>query len=279
MNPPFSYFGGKVGLSSTIVSLLPPHRVYIEPFAGSLAVLFAKKPAQHEIVNDIDGAIVNFFRVLRTRTADLERVCALSPHARDEFTGAELAEGLDELELARRFFVRVTQSFAKTANDRTGWSVTTARTQAVPATILGRIGRFAELADRLMRVTIENCDAADLVDRLASPDTVVYLDPPYVASTRTSASKRCCSDYRHEMDDAAHRRLAAVLRRTPATVLLSGYPGPLYDELYPDWPRLEIKVIAHSSAKRAQMRTGRTECLWSNRPLDAGGLFAGRGAA
>lgn len=284
MRPPFAYYGGKVGLAPRIVELLPPHRVYIEPFAGSLAVLFAKRPAMHEIVNDVDGALVTFFRVLRDQPDELERVCALTPHARAEFEAAILdAEGLTDLELARRFFVRVTQSFAKTANTTTGWSVTTARTQSIPGTIAGRISRFAALAERLRAVSIERCDAAALIERLATADTVVYCDPPYVAATRNSASKRLCGDYRHEMTDADHRTLAAVLQATPAAVVLSGYPGHLYDELFPDWHTLDVPVVAYSSSGRRKggddfsERAARIERLWSNRPLGHGPLF--RGAA
>lgn len=278
MNPAFAYYGGKTGMAPRIVQMLPPHRVYIEPFAGSLAVLFAKKPVTHEIVNDIDGAIVTFFRVLRDRPDELERACWLTPNARDEFDGAAAPAGADDLEVARRLWVRVTQSFGKTGNTSAGWSVTTARTQSIPGTLAGRIRRFASLADRLRRVSIEHCDAVDLVERLATADTAIYADPPYVASTRRSASKRLAGDYRCEMDDAGHRRLAEVLRRSPAAVVLSGYPGPLYEQLYGDWWRVDVPVTSYSSCGRGgATRSGRVECLWSNRPIDAGPLF--RGAA
>lgn len=90
MRAPFAYYGGKQGMADLIVSLLPPHRVYMEPFAGSLAVLFAKKPSVHEIVNDLDDAVVTFFRMLRDRPADLERACRLTPYARTEYRNADL---------------------------------------------------------------------------------------------------------------------------------------------------------------------------------------------
>jgi len=112
MRPPFVYYGGKVGLASRIVDLMPPHRVYIEPFAGSLAVLFAKQPCVHEIVNDLDGAIVNFWRVLRDQPEQLERACALSPYSRAEWEACGVGlddETLDRVERARRFWVRVNQ--------------------------------------------------------------------------------------------------------------------------------------------------------------------------
>ena len=72
MRPPVTYFGGKSRLAPWIASLLPPHRVYVEPFCGSAAVLFAKAPSTHEVINDRDGNLVNFLRVLRTRPDELE---------------------------------------------------------------------------------------------------------------------------------------------------------------------------------------------------------------
>lgn len=271
MKAPFAYYGGKSRLAPMIASLMPAHAEYIEPFFGSGAVLFAKTPSTHEIINDLDGAVVAFFRQLRDNTDELTRVCALTPHARDEFDQADLdGEDLDELEVARRFWVRVNQSFAKTAGRQTGWSVTTSRTQSVPASVFGRLGRFGAVAERLAGVTIERCDAADLVTRLATHRTVVYVDPPYLADTRAARKDRGgrTADYRFDMGgEADHRRLAEVLHATAATVLLSGYPSTLYEDLYRHWHQVTIDVTAHSSNAATSTRSGRTEIIWSNRPL------------
>jgi site-specific DNA-adenine methylase len=190
---PFAYYGGKTGMARRLVAMLPPHRTYIEPFFGSGAVLFAKPPATHEIINDVDHNVVTFFRVLRDRTDELVDACALTPHAREEYAAADLGEDLDEVERARRFWVRVNQSFSHAAGPRSGWSITTS--------------------------------------------------------------------------------LAEVLHSTPAAVLLSGYHSPLYDDLYGDWPRIEIPVLAQSSNAVTAARGERTEVIWSNRPLAAGTLF------
>lgn len=260
---PFAYYGGKTGIAGRIVQMMPPHRNYIEPFAGSLAVLFAKTPVTNEIVNDIDGAITTFFRVLRDTPDALERVCRLTPYARDEYAAAAVPADTD-LEVARRFWVRVNQSFAKTAGATTGWSVTTARTQSAPASVQGRIDRFHACAQRLARVAIENCEAADLVRRLADRDTVVYCDPPYLSSTR----RTCAHDYRHDLGSVeAHENLADALHATDATVLLSGYRSDLYDRLYRDWLRVDISVHVNSAKSVARGRRRTTECVWSNRPI------------
>lgn len=264
MKPPFAYYGGKAGMAQTIAALLPPHKTYIEPFFGSGAVLFAKEPAPIEIVNDLDDRVVAFFRCLRERPDELERVCRLTPHARTEYLDArdQLADETGELERARLFWVVVNQSF--TASTSTGWSITTGRNQSVPGTILSRISRFHECAGRLASVSIENVDAVDLIRRLARSDAVVYIDPPYLASARQTSG----DDYRIEMgSEDRHRDLADALRSTEAAVVLSGYPSDLYDELYPGWPYLDFEVGPHSSKARKSTTTGRIERLWSNRPL------------
>lgn len=120
LKPLVPYHGGKGRLAPWIVSLLPPHRVYVEPFAGSAAVLLAKAPSTHEILNDLDRNAMTFYRVLRDRAEDLELACRLTPYARDEFAAATLDDdGIDDLERARRWWVRTNQSFAHTASDRT----------------------------------------------------------------------------------------------------------------------------------------------------------------
>lgn len=262
---PFAYYGGKVGLAPRIIELMPAHRVYMEPFFGSGAVLFAKPPAAFEIVNDIDRNVVTFFKVLRARAAELEYLCGLTPHARSEYVDAVLDEDLDDLERARRFWVRVNQSFAKTAGRQTGWSITTARSSSVPTSILNRIGRFGPAVDRLMHCSIECCDAPGLVERLATHDTLIYADPPYLAETRRGRDRQRPADYLHDMGlPEDHERLAEVLHATPAKVILSGYLSPLYEDLYGDWNRVEIPVRVHSSNSVTAERGERIEVLWMN---------------
>jgi DNA adenine methylase len=274
VKPPFAYYGGKTGMARMIVDLMPAHRTYIEPFFGSGAVFFAKPPAACEIINDLDDGVVTFFRVLREHPDELEWVCKLTPHARAEYQSTkDPPEDLDDLERARRFWVRVNQSFAKTAGRQTGWSVTTARNQSVPGSIQNRIDRFEACARRLAATSIEHCDAAGLVERLATEDTVVYADPPYLAETRRGRDRQRPADYLHDMGtEDEHRRLAEVLHTTAATVMLSGYHSPLYDELYGDWWRVEVPVTVHSSNSKTAGRGGRVEVLWANRALGDGQL-------
>lgn len=266
LRPPFPYFGGKIRLAPWIASLLPPHRVYVEPFAGSAAVLLAKPRAQHEVLNDLDGDVVNFFRTLRDNPAELERVCVLTPYARDEYTAARLdKDDLGDVERARRFWVRCSQGFARAPVAGTGWSVGARGSQSPPARVVVHAARLAALAERLRTVTIESAPGADVIRRLAvTTDTVVYADPPYVVSaTRTRHA------YPLVMTDDEHRDLAEALRSTPATVLLSGYPSPLYEDLYADWHRVDRPIHRPTANVAGDGGAPGIEALWSNRPFHA----------
>lgn len=269
IKPVVPYHGGKGRLAAWIVSLMPAHRVYVEPFAGSAAVLLAKAKSTHEILNDVDGNVVNFYRVLREQPDELERVVRLTPYARDEFAAATFSEDLDDVERARRWWIRCQQSFAHTGTSATGWSTSIKRGSNNARTVLNRIDRFADAAERLMHVTIENRDALALIREYSVPDSVVYADPPYLQSTRSAMTKRPAGDYEHEFaTEDEHRELARVLHDARGTALVSGYPSPLYDELYAGWARVDRRVVRRSSNGRSAALPHAIECVWTNRPLD-----------
>jgi len=277
VKPAFAYYGSKGQLASWIVSLLPRHRVYVEPFAGSAAVLLAKPRSTHEIINDVDGHLVNFFRVLRDRPEDLEHACRLSPYSRDEFAQADVADpSIDDLERARRWWVRVNQSFAKVGTAATGWSTSIKRGANNSRSTWNRIDRFAAVAERLSGVTIESRDALDVIAEYSAPDGVIYVDPPYLADTRTfyAGGRRPSGDYAHEFateDD--HRALAEVLAASPSTVVISGYPSKLYDEdLFAGWWRAERTIVRRTTNGRSGTNPKVVEVVWSNRDLGHGRL-------
>ncbi|MFC5744786.1 DNA adenine methylase [Actinomadura rugatobispora] len=271
MKPPLAYYGAKVTIAQQIAALFPDHEHYVEPFAGSLAVLLAKRPSRMETVNDLDSRLMAFWRILRDRPADLQRVCALTPHARAEHIEAYQPVPDDhpdpQLEEARRVWVLLSQGRGGTLR-RTGWrfyidpagSVT-----SMPGYLNGYLDRMAAAAERLARVSLECRPALEVLEAYgAQPDVLMYVDPPYLGSTRAR-------NYRHEMgSDAEHRELAAALEACRATVILSGYHSPLYDDLYAGWHRHEI----HTGTGQANQWSPRTEVLWSNRPFPvADGLF------
>lgn len=266
MKPPVPYFGSKASVAGWIAELLPVHRHYVEPFAGALSVLLAKKPSPMETVNDLDEQLVAFWRVLRDRPEDLARVTALTPHSRVELTAAhEPAPPGEDLEAARRVWIRLTQGRGGSLR-RTGWRhyiASAGSSTGMPGYLAGYTARIAPAADRLARVSLECAPALELIARYgAAADVLLYVDPPYLGETREAARR-----YRHEMQGVeAHRELAAALADCAAAVVLSGYDSPLYADLYEGWYRAERATTTGNGRGGAQART---EVLWSNRPLES----------
>lgn len=264
MKPPFVYFGGKQVLADRIAALLPDHLHYVEPFCGSLAVLLAKQPSRMETVNDLDREVVTFWRVLRDRPEDLERVCALTPHARAEHADVLTAEPVEaELEVARRVWVRLTQGRGAQLRRTTGWRYFKdphGSNVSMPGYLEAYRARLAACLDRMAQVSLECRPALDLVAEYGvHPDALLYVDPPYLGETRNWGNQ-----YRHEMrDEASHRELAEALRAARAAVVVSGYPSPLYDEVFAGWDRVSIAARTSQGGEGSE----RTEVLWSNRPL------------
>ncbi|WP_432124029.1 DNA adenine methylase [Streptomyces sp. C10-9-1] len=270
LRSPVPYFGSKQRVAGWIVSLLPEHAHYVEPFCGGLSVLLAKRPSLMETVNDLDGDLVTFWRVLRERPEDLVRACDLTPHARAELDAA-WKPTTDDVERARRVWVRLSQGRGGMMR-RTGWRHYTASSGSsigMPGYLNGYRDRLLPAAARLADVSLECLPALTIIGKYGSAsDVLLYVDPPYLASTRSDANSR----YGVEMKtEAEHRDLAAALADCRAAVLLSGYDSPLYAELYEGWHRYEQQTMT-GNARGAK---GRTEVVWSNRRLaEQDGLFA-----
>lgn len=256
VKPPFAYYGGKTTLAPQIAAMLPAHEHYVEPFAGSLAVLLAKTPSRAETVNDLDGDLMTFWRVLRDRPAELERVCALTPHSRAELVVASDLDVEGDLERARRVFVRLTQSRANSMK-QTGWRYGRTINKVMATHTVDLVRHVAPAACRLRNVSLENRDALDVIrDYGTEPSVCIYADPPYVGSTRAT-------NYGHEMTaDDQHEAFAQVCHDAKASVVISGYDSDLYAGLFNGWHRHEIKAPTTLSGD-----TDRVEVLWSNRPF------------
>lgn len=271
MKPPFTYFGGKTSIAEQIVRLLPPHEHYVEPFAGSLAVLLAKPPSTFETVNDLDQDLMHFWQVLRDDPEGLQRVCALTPHSRAEYLASYDLTGTDGLERARRVWVRLTQGRGGSMR-RTGWRYyvnPAGQFSPMPGYVETYAERTAAAAERLHHVSLECKPAVELIRQYGQHRGVlIYADPPYLASVRNPRANRAGHgrEYSAEMlTDEQHQDLASALREAAAAVVLSGYASPLYEDLYPGWHRAEIATF---NGNATGDRT-RTEVLWSNRPFPA----------
>ncbi|HEY0643687.1 MAG TPA: DNA adenine methylase, partial [Nocardioides sp.] len=188
LRPPIPYYGGKITIGPTIAGLLPAHTHYVEPFCGSLAVLLAKPASAHETVNDLDQDLVNFWRVLREQPDELARICALTPHSRAEWEACADFDGAPtDLERARRVWVRLTQGRSGRLR-RMGWRhyVDPAGCSVgMPGYLDGYVDRMAPAVERLKNVSLECRPALEVIRKYgARPEVLLYVDPPYLGSTR-----------------------------------------------------------------------------------------------
>nr|DAU79053.1 MAG TPA: DNA adenine methylase [Caudoviricetes sp.] len=254
------YPGSKWRIADWIISHFPEgyeKLVYLEPFAGSGAVFYNKRPGAVETINDLDGDIVNLFRVLRDNPEELKRLLTLTPYSREEYDRSfEPCE--DPLERARRYMVRTTQAIGAKMDGKCGWrnhkQIKIGGTACKWAGITDTIDAAAKRlrGDTTHLVQIESMDALRLIERYNNFDVLMYLDPPYVLDSRRSGKL-----YRHEMSDDDHRRLLELICRSKARIVLSGYRCELYDKALCEWHKDTIESQTTSTEKA-------TETLWQN---------------
>jgi len=266
-HPVLPYYGGKWNMSRELVKLITPHEIYVEVFAGAASLFFRKAAVPTEVLNDVDGNIVNFFRVLRDRFEEFHRAVACTPHSRFEFLEARdhLGEG-DDVERARKFYTVIIQSFSGTA---ISWGFSLHCECKFANRLFNRIDALPAIHARLMKTQIEWLDFRRCMEIYDEPEAFLYLDPPYVASTREVSRV-----YRYEMSDADHRDMLNLARQLCGKVMISGYRSALYDEMLHDWRRLDFKTVcrAAGTGRDIELRTKppRIESVWLNRRASIG---------
>lgn len=253
MNALLNYPGAKWGMAKQICSLMPAHRSYLEPFFGSGAVLFSKPPSAIETVNDIDGDITNFFKVLREQPDRLAEAISLTPYSRDVFNDAHENRGTEEFDRAYRFAIRSKMGHGFKTYQKTGFKIDVyARERSYCVDCWNRLPKdVLDAAIRLKGVQIENQPALDVIRKFNHDNVLIYADPPYLLDTRGG------KQYRHEMTEQDHVELIAALMQHKGSVILSGYPSDLYDTELKHWHRITRKSYNQNSDPR-------TEVLWCN---------------
>lgn len=259
--PVLKYPGAKWSMADWVISHLPKHTTYLEPFFGSGAIFFNKQPSRVETINDLDSNITNLFKVIRDRPEELARVIEFTPWSREEYDVLLLLAGDieivprtgDPIEDARRFLVRCWQAFGSKTSDRVGWKNEVQGKQGKNAVKIWceLPQRILKVAHRLKTVQVENRPALEVIERHRYRGVLIYADPPYPLETRHGRI------YKHEMTDKDHLELLEVLDQHPGPVLLSGYACPLYDERLKHWSRRTAKALAEGGRKRE-------EILWIN---------------
>lgn len=259
-HPAIRYHGGKFRLAPWIIEQMPEHVCYVEPFGGAAGVLLQKTRSYSEVYNDLDGEVVNLFRVLRNPELNqrLQDACRLTPYSRDEFCHAQ-EPATDSVERARRMVVRACMGFGSAAGigGNSGFRGDSKRKYATAAHLWERYPEnLAALCQRLQGVIIENKDALSVMRAHDAETTLHYIDPPYVPETRVQGNRY----YAHEMTVEGHEQLLAVARTMTGMVMISGYDAEVYNDMLSGWAKTE-KASRISAGRGTKVRT---ECLWLN---------------
>lgn len=267
VRPVLRWHGGKWLLAPWIIGHFPAHRIYVEPFGGAASVLLRKERAYSEVYNDLDGDVVNLFRVLQDPRGGgrLMQLLELTPFARAEFElGWEPTD--DPVEHARRLIVRAFMGFGSNAHSdmgrghrTTGFRANSSRSGTTPAHDWRNYPEtLPAVVARMRGVVIERRPAVQVMRAHDAHDALHYVDPPYVHETRNRKNPYDPKHrYRHEMGDDDHRALLEALRALRGMVVLSGYPHRIYDDALRDWTRVEREALADGARPR-------TEVLWLN---------------
>lgn len=269
----YPYYGGKnrPNMREFILSKFPQDYRdlhYVETNFGSGGIFFGKESSALETINDIDGNVVNFIRVLREDRQALIDALSLTPWAKEEFelSKLKLSAGSDEklspLERARLFYVLVRQGFnSATKGGSQTWKFSVSPgvdSPKCPRQWKNAVKQLGFAADRLMDAQIDHMDALDLIAKYDSADTIFYIDPPYIHETR---SKTSLDSYANETCNIWHLRLVELLLNLKGKAVLSGYAHDIYAPLEAaGWKRFDQDFFASSNRSRVK----RTESLWLN---------------
>lgn len=268
-SPAFRYHGGKFRLSPWVQKHFPPHRTYVESFGGAAGVLLTKPRSYAEVYNDLDGDVVNLFRVLQDvgQRDRLIEACSLTPYARAEFDLA-WEQSPDPVERARRLLIRAQMGFgsAGATKGMTGFRIDSQRAYGTAQHLWVRFPpSLSVVAERFVGVLIENRSGIEVIRQHDTQETLHFVDPPYVHSARVMQAGKA-GYYKHEMDEAAHLELLECLKGLSGMVVLAGYRTALYDDALVGWARHETRSRI-SAGRGCKVRT---ECLWLNAAAEAG---------
>lgn len=260
----YSYYGAKHEHLSDILPLLPMTETYVEPFAGSWAILLNRPAAPIEVANDLNEDLAHFWLTLQgDRAEELIGRLELTPYSKSIFAKAchPLTSDMDAVDRAFLWYVRICQSRNSLPMARpSNWAFTTqiSRREMASTTSkwLNRVPHLLEVRERIFRVQIECDSALRVISKYDGENCLFYVDPPYVSDTRKHKNV-----YRFEMNDADHRALSDALHSCKGKVALSGYDGSLYDKLYGDFYKtvFEEKFVGSAGRKRKA-----SEVLWTN---------------
>lgn len=255
--------GGKGKQLKDLLPLIPPSRIYVEPFGGGASVLLNRERMPVEVYNDLDGALVNLFEVVRGNESfdEFSRLLDYTPYSRDEFERCLSFEGLsDPVRRAVAFYTVINQSISGKRLARRGdWA--RGRNDNLAERWYMRHEKLAAIHERIRTVQIEARDALDILQEWDTPDTTFYCDPPYILETRKQKKY-----YAVEPGDEYHKELVDVLLRVKGNVVLSGYDHPIYTQLlaYGWWSDVYNASAIMEVTQAGEGKRGRVEIVYRN---------------
>lgn len=265
LNAPFGYFGSKNKIAMQLAIKLPPHHCWVEAFCGSAALTLAKPPAAIEVINDIDGEIVNLFKQLRNNSDELCRLVALTPYARAELSDARNEKGdADELERARKFLVQAMMAINGVfGKDKGGFSYSQSYSRNGKDARVNRWynlpERLTNVVERLRNVRIEKRDAIELLNMFTNrPATLIYLDPPYLAKRTNGYTKDA-------NDEGYHIKMLKSANQAKCMLFISGYENDLYNKMLSEKKGWVRKVIVTNTRCSKGIDRERSEVVWMNK--------------
>lgn len=267
----FNYFGGKFTWLEQLYANFPTGFTHlIDLFAGSMCVSLNYRGRVIRTANEINGEVTNFFCQLRDHEEELVRALRLTPCSETEYTRCwDRVDDPSDLERARRYYVRVRQSFFGLGAQRQnkGWHMVKQHVNAQGGETCSRwfngVEKLHTVAQEIRRnFQITNDDFAACIDRLDFPGAFFYCDPPYPVESRGGSGM----DYRFDFTDAEHRRLAERLHRIEGKAMVSGYDCSLMRELYGDWHMVRFPIKRNNIRSNIVNGSGTImqECVWCN---------------
>jgi DNA adenine methylase len=257
----FNYFGGKYNFIEQLYSFFPEHTHFVDLFCGSMVVTLNKPPSLLDTANDLNGDVINFFKVLRDKTDELMFALQMTMTSRGEYKLAWPINypGITDVERARRFFVRCRQAYQGSGlveYNRFNNCINTSEKHLSKnvSKFLSAVNRLEDVIERLKQIQIEMLDFRDCLSRYDIPGAFFYVDPPYELRKRNYKKM-----YAHEFSDDDHRELSELLHRSAGKVMISMYESELYNELYNDWYFVKFNGVGHSVKVEKQV-----ECIWMN---------------
>lgn len=254
LHSPVFWYGGKNKMAKNIIPLLPKHKIYVEPFGGGANVLLQKDPSPVEVYNDVHQGLYALFYVLRNKelSLELQRLLTLTMYSRNEFENCRDWQAETEiLQKAYKFFVLNRQSFGGT-NHSWGRIISTSAREmsATNSRWIIAIESLPELHERWKRVQVENLDYRKCILDYDTPETLFYLDPPYVTETRSK------DKYKHDLTTQDHAELIDLILSLKGQAVISGYNNPLYQKLEDNgYQRHDFEACCYASGEGKTKQT------------------------